>query len=163
MESNKINCICKESFEESNFQNHFQKCRPFISEFRDFDLKLSELLKLYSESKDKLIISKYLLKLYIIAINHKLKSFNAPNKSQKKSEISNSIIFEKNVNEIGQENEIKEELDNSYKNQKNENAPNICQICQEYKENIFIQYVMNVSKKKPKIISSKWNAIYVKQ
>ena len=141
MESNKINCICKESFEESNFQNHFQKCRPFISEFRDFDLKLSELLKLYSESKDKLIISKYLLKLYIIAINHKLKSFNAPNKSQKKSEISNSIIFEKNVNEIGQENEIKEELDNSYKNQKNENAPNICQICQKYKDENNINYL----------------------
>ena len=73
MESNKIKCICNETFALSNFHNHFGKCPQFITEFKDFDLTLSKMLLSYSKQKEKLIIVKYLFKLNIEMINNKLK------------------------------------------------------------------------------------------
>ena len=90
MESNKIKCICNETFALSNFHNHFGKCPQFITEFKDFDLTLSKMLLSYSKQKEKLIIVKYLFKLYIEMINNKLKN---DDNIKKNKELSTSLIL----------------------------------------------------------------------
>ena len=115
MESNKIKCICNETFALSNFHNHFGKCPQFITEFKDFDLTLSKMLLSYSKQKEKLIIVKYLFKLYIEMINNKLKN---DDNIKKNKELSTSLIFT--------QDEGRGEND---KNKKNDINLPICQLC----------------------------------
>ena len=75
MDPNKLKCMCGETFNVNDFQNHFGKCQQFKAEFKDFDSKFGELLKAYSEPKEKLLIVRYLLKLYIAVIEKKLKKY----------------------------------------------------------------------------------------
>ena len=75
MDPNRIKCMCGETFNVADFQNHFGKCQQFKAEFKDFDSKFGELLKAYSEPKEKLLIVRYLLKLYIAVIEKKLKKY----------------------------------------------------------------------------------------
>ena len=83
MDPNRIKCMCGETFNVGDFQNHFGKCQQFKAEFKDFDSKFGELLKAYSEPKEKLLIVRFLLKLYIAVIEKKLKKYyDNVNKSQ---------------------------------------------------------------------------------
>ena len=72
MDQNMIKCMCGKEFIENDFVKHFGGCQPFKAEFKDFDSKFGELLKAYSEPKEKLLIVRYLLKLYIVVIEKKL-------------------------------------------------------------------------------------------
>ena len=73
MEQNIYKCICKNKFKESEFKSHFTKCIQFKEYFGDFDYKLSELIKIYSEPKDNLFLINYLLKLYVFVVEKKIK------------------------------------------------------------------------------------------
>lgn len=74
MEDNLVKCKCDLSFPEEEFVKHFQKCETFRKTFKTFDSQLGELLKLYSEPKENLIIIKVLLKQYIVVLDKKIKS-----------------------------------------------------------------------------------------
>ena len=73
MEQNILKCICNNKYKESEFKSHFTKCFQFKEYFNDFDYKLSELIKIYSEPKDNLLLINYLLKLYTVVIENKIK------------------------------------------------------------------------------------------
>jgi len=72
MEQIKLSCACGAIFTEEEFANHFRECRPFKNVFREFDYKFGDLLKSYSEPKEKLLIVRFLLKQYINVIDKKL-------------------------------------------------------------------------------------------
>ena len=63
MDQTKLKCMCGESFLPNDFTKHFGGCQQFKAEFKEFDSKFGELLKAYSEPKEKLLIVRYLLKL----------------------------------------------------------------------------------------------------
>ena len=73
MDQTKLKCMCGESFLPNDFTKHFGGCQQFKAEFKEFDSKFGELLKAYSEPKEKLLIVRYLLKLYIAVIEKKIK------------------------------------------------------------------------------------------
>ena len=75
MDQRKITCVCGQKFAEEEFQRHFSSCQPFKSQFKEFDSKFGELLKSYSEPKERLLIVKFLLKQYINVIDKKLKKY----------------------------------------------------------------------------------------
>ncbi len=75
MDQMKITCVCSQKFNEEEFQKHFSSCQPFKSQFKEFDSKFGELLKSYSEPKERLLIVKFLLKQYINVIDKKLKKY----------------------------------------------------------------------------------------
>ena len=75
MDQKKITCVCGQKFVEEEFQSHFNSCHPFKSQFKEFDSKFGELLKSYSEPKERLLIVKFLLKQYINVIDKKLKKY----------------------------------------------------------------------------------------
>ena len=75
MDQRKITCVCGQQFSEEEFQRHFGSCQPFKSQFKEFDSKFGELLKSYSEPKERLLIVKFLLKQYINVIDKKLKKY----------------------------------------------------------------------------------------
>ena len=75
MDQTKLKCMCGESFLPNDFTKHFGGCQQFKAEFKEFDSKFGELLKAYSEPKEKLLIVRYLLKLYIAVIEKKLKKY----------------------------------------------------------------------------------------
>ena len=89
MEQNIIKCKCNNKFKESEFKSHFAKCPQFKEHFSNFDYKLSELIKTYSEPKENLILINYLLKLYVVVVEKKIKEsfpnyiFNNPIKKVK--------------------------------------------------------------------------------
>ena len=91
MDPNKIKCMCGETFNGNDFQNHLGKCQQFKAEFKEFDSKFGELLKAYSEPKEKLLIVRYLLKLYIAIIEKKLKKYY--DNLSKSSKASNSNVI----------------------------------------------------------------------
>ena len=70
--SKKIKCCCQISFNEYVFKEHFLKCKSFKEKFKDFDNKLSLLLKEYNNIEDLNYI-KYLLKSFIKLIDYKIK------------------------------------------------------------------------------------------
>jgi len=67
--------MCGETFSSNDFTKHFGGCQQFKAEFKEFDSKFGELLKAYSEPKEKLLIVRFLLKLYIAVIEKKLKKY----------------------------------------------------------------------------------------
>ena len=75
MDQRKITCVCGQKFAQEEFQRHFSSCQPFKSQFKEFDSKFGELLKSYSEPKERLLIVKFLLKQYINVIDKKLKKY----------------------------------------------------------------------------------------
>ena len=77
MDQNKITCACGQQFLEEEFGKHFGVCQPFKQQFKEFDSKFGELLKSYSEPKERLLIVKFLLKQYITVIDKKLKKYFA--------------------------------------------------------------------------------------
>lgn len=72
MDQRKLPCVCGLEFDEEQFKEHFGKCRAFKEQFKEFDQKFGELLKSYSEPKERLIIVKFLLKQYINVIDKRL-------------------------------------------------------------------------------------------
>ena len=75
MDQNRLKCMCGETFSSAEFTKHFGQCQQFKAEFKEFDSKFGELLKAYSEPKEKLLIVRFLLKLYIAVIEKKLKKY----------------------------------------------------------------------------------------
>ena len=77
MDQRKLTCVCGQQFSEEEFSRHYCTCQPFKQQFKEFDSKFGELLKQYSEPKEKLLIVKFLLKQYINVIDKKLKKYFA--------------------------------------------------------------------------------------
>ena len=75
MDQKKIACPCSQKFNEEEFKKHFSSCQAFRSQFKVFDSRFGELLKLYSQPKEKLLIVKFLLKEYINVIDNKLRKY----------------------------------------------------------------------------------------
>ena len=73
MDQRKLECVCKQQFTEEEFARHYISCMLFKQQFKEFDSKFGELLKAYSEPKERLLIVKFLLKQYINVIDKKLK------------------------------------------------------------------------------------------
>ena len=84
MEEIILKCICRNKFLESEFKDHFKKCHEFKDYFSDFDTKLSYFIKRFCETKENLLLVRYILKLYIEIIEKKLKiSFPKINTAKK--------------------------------------------------------------------------------
>ena len=77
MDQRKLTCVCGQQFSEEEFARHYSSCQLFKQQFREFDSKFGELLKQYSEPKERLLIVKFLLKQYINVIDKKLKKYFA--------------------------------------------------------------------------------------
>jgi len=77
MDQRKLTCSCGQQFNEEDFTRHYTICVPFKQQFKEFDSKFGELLKSYSEPKERLLIVKFLLKQYIFVIDKKLKKYFA--------------------------------------------------------------------------------------
>ena len=77
MDQRKLSCACGQQFTEEEFARHYGTCQPFKQQFKEFDSKFGELLKAYSEPKERLLIVKFLLKQYINVIDKKLKKYFA--------------------------------------------------------------------------------------
>jgi len=77
MDQRKLECVCKQQFTEEEFARHYISCMLFKQQFKEFDSKFGELLKAYSEPKERLLIVKFLLKQYINVIDKKLNKYFA--------------------------------------------------------------------------------------
>ena len=111
MDRRPLICECGEEFNEDDFAKHFGTCNDFKMQFKEFDQKFGELLKAYSEPKERLIIVKFLLKQYISVIEQKLKQYfsnigklNLYNSNKEKN--SNNLSY-KNKKEVISKNSIK--------------------------------------------------------
>ena len=91
MDQAQLKCICGESFLPNNFYNHFKVCKQFIEEFKDFDFKINESIKAHSGSKEKLLIVRYILKLYITKIESKIKKYENQINDQINNQINEQI------------------------------------------------------------------------
>ena len=90
---NRIACKCCKIFNKNNFPNHFKYCEDFKNEFKDFDLKLSLLLKQYIDI-DNLILIKHLFKEYLKLINHKIKEFEEEIRIKQQIEFNGLMVKE---------------------------------------------------------------------
>ena len=137
MEQDKLKCICGVTFLSNDFNKHYGGCTQFKSEFKDFISKMNELLKPYLASKEKLLIIRHLLKLYIVDIENKIKKFynnfnndNSKNQNQKQPNQQMGNYS----NPINQQGNIRPQkiIENPWKkkneNEINKNPNNIDQI-----------------------------------
>ena len=83
--NDKIICKCYEIFNKKTFTNHFKNCEDFKNEFKDFDLKVSLLLKQYINI-DNLILIQYLVEEYLKLIKQKIKEFKYQIKEKQRIE-----------------------------------------------------------------------------
>ena len=77
-----MNCICGKKYNKEEFKNHFRNCYKFLEKYKNFDLKISQLIKKYFEIKNASII-KFLLQRYIRLIDHKINKFQSENNIRK--------------------------------------------------------------------------------
>lgn len=73
MEISNIKCECNRYFDENEFQSHYRLCPAFKNVYKDFDLKISELLKSFSEPKERLLAIYFLFNKYTEKIRKKIK------------------------------------------------------------------------------------------
>ena len=137
MEQDKLKCIWGVTFLSNDFNKHYGGCAQFKSEFKDFFSKINEVLKPYLASKEKLLIIRHLLKLYIVDIENKIKKFynsfnNDNSKNQNQKQIPQQIGNYSNP--INQQGNIRPQkiIENPWKkkneNEINKNPNNIDQI-----------------------------------
>ena len=93
----KIKCCCQISFNKYAFEEHFIKCESFKEKFKEFDNKLSLLLKDYNNIEDLNYI-KYLLKSFIKLIDYKIKESKGSQIKKKDSFIEKINDFNKSIN-----------------------------------------------------------------
>ena len=80
MDQRKITCVCRQQFTVIEYTEHYTRCELFQKKFKEFDLRIGELLKTYSKPKENLLIIKFLLGQYINVIDKKIKdSYEAEN------------------------------------------------------------------------------------
>ena len=139
MDRRPLICECGEEFNEDDFAKHFGTCTEFKMQFKDFDQKFGELLKAYSEPKERLRIVKFLLKQYINVIEQKLKQYFSKfekkhNSYHSKQEKNSNILNYKNQKEINSKNPIRKnkiiKIDNEkkvYNKTESNNKKNILQ------------------------------------
>ena len=53
MDQRKLTCSCGQQFSEEEFTKHYNTCQQFKHQFKEFDTKFGELLKSYSEPKER--------------------------------------------------------------------------------------------------------------
>ena len=83
MDQRKIKCECKQDFDFDDFSKHFRSCKAFKKQFKEFDSKISYLLKEFSQSKERLLIIHFLLKQYINLIETKIVKYCSASKPPK--------------------------------------------------------------------------------
>ena len=123
MDRRPLICECGEKFNEDDFAKHFGTCIEFKMQFKDFDQKFGELLKAYSEPKERLRIVKFLLKQYISVIEQKLKQYFSKfekkyNSYHSNKEKNSSNSNNKNKKEINSKNHLKNTKINKTENEK---------------------------------------------
>ena len=129
-----ITCLCGGKFDKKEFKNHYRTCKRFIEKYKDFDLKISQILSQYFKYQKNSSIIKFLLKRYIKLIDNKMKSNNniriKTSEDKKNKNITNlqKINVDK-FNFISNKNENKNFYDNinnkNYFNFNNQNGNNI--------------------------------------
>ena len=75
MDKSHLKCKCGQLMNETEFKNHFSKCKDFKNDFKEFDSQFGELLKKYSEPKENLFIIRFLLGQYINVIDRKIDNY----------------------------------------------------------------------------------------
>ena len=116
-----IKCLCGIEYKNIDFKKHFKKCKIFTKYFKEFDLKISILLKNYANNKENLLIIKFLFKRYIKLINNELKKFKNNDNNIDKDINKDNLNTDKNHNKVY--NHLNNNLDNNnqnYINNKNE-------------------------------------------
>lgn len=116
-----IKCECGLFIEEKQFKNHFKACPKLIDKYKDLDFKIGGLIKTYLNSKESLIIAKFIFKRFIKLFEYKLKD-PLINTDKIENETKDPSI--ESIENIIQENNI----DNN--NNKNENR--LIRICFRY-------------------------------
>ena len=137
-----VKCMCGDIFTFPNFQKHFRNCLRFKAEFKEFDYKIGELLKAYSEPKEKLLIVRFLLKLYISVIEKKiLKYYNDIKLTCKPYPY---IQVENNADIKNKNNNDDKNFGTQTKENKEHNLDTkLCQICNEsnYNKIIYLECI----------------------
>ena len=95
----KIKCCCKNLFDKNVFKEHFKTCNLFKEKFKDFDCKLSLLLKDYNNIEDLNLI-KYLLRSFIKLINYKLEKYKKKEKKEEEGESNYEFDKKKETTKI---------------------------------------------------------------
>ena len=119
-----ILCECNLSFNENDFLKHFKSCKILFDKYKDFDYKISQLLKNYIDSQNSLSIIKFLFKRFINIFEYKLKNYFNVNINSK---IIDNINNDKNNDFNLKYNEYKaSKINENYKKliSKEENLPN---------------------------------------
>ena len=70
--------MCGKKYDKKEFKKHFKNCHKFLEKFKDFDFKISELIKKYYKIKNASIIQ-FLLQRYIKLIEHKIRKSQEDN------------------------------------------------------------------------------------
>lgn len=70
-------CLCGKTFNKKEFKKHFRDCNNFKEKYKNFDLKLSQLLYKYCKININLIMIKFLLERFVKLIAHKINFLNA--------------------------------------------------------------------------------------
>ena len=92
-----INCECGKILGENKFMKHFKKCQKLINKYKDFDFKITTILKTYINNKDSLIIIKFLFKRFILLMDYKLNNYQI---NLNNININNNYTNKINVNSI---------------------------------------------------------------
>ena len=81
--SEEIRCNCGLLIKENQIQNHFKDCSILYNYYIDLDFKINQLIKTYINSKDSLIIVRFLFKKVMQIFDDKLKDYNEIKDSSK--------------------------------------------------------------------------------
>ena len=73
-----IQCVCGTKYDKKEFKKHYKNCCKLLEKFKDFDFKISQLIKKYYKLKNASIIQ-FLLQRYIKLIEHKIRKSQEDN------------------------------------------------------------------------------------
>lgn len=99
MNNEEIKCECGNSMNIKEFNSHFIFCEQLINKYKDFDFKLSQLLKLNLNSNNILII-KFIFKKYIKLLDSKLKNLSEINNNSTPNKESLNIYKNGQIEKI---------------------------------------------------------------
>ena len=93
-----ISCECNAKFNENDFLNHFTICEKLFNKYKDFDSKISHLLRENIKSKESLYIIKFLFKRYIKVFDDKIKEYSNNNDNSNNKDKNNNSNKNENLN-----------------------------------------------------------------
>ena len=94
MNYSKIKCECNEYFDKNEFEKHYILCPEFKRVYKYFDIKIGELLRLFSNPKERILILQFLFNKYADLIRKKIEKYLQNKSSNESLDTKESISWE---------------------------------------------------------------------